>query len=160
MQQRTRPKFLRKAIALGVVVTAQAMVTGCALAASDAYSGHWMYQQTCGWGHIATLDLEQTGNTVTGKWSDGTRVRGAEGSLEGELRDGTLYVRFCGIDESSGYSVCPKFDSEVTDHLIRRGSALVWYQGSGKQFDEYLVLHPVLHGKTTVKDSNCSNDAQ
>lgn len=160
MPQRTPPKFLRKAIALGVVITTQAMVTGCVLAASDTYSGHWMYLQTCGWEHVATLNLEQTGNTVTGKWSDGTRVRGSEGSLKGELRDGTLYVRFCGVDESSGYSVCPKFDSEITDHLIRRGSALVWYQGSGKQFDEYLVLHPAVHGKATVKDSNCSNDAR
>jgi hypothetical protein len=151
---------LRKAIALGVVITTQAIVTGCVLAASDAYSGHWMYQQTCGWEHVATLDLEQIGNTVTGKWSDGTRVHGSEGSLKGELRDGTLYARFCGVDESSGYSVCPKFDSEVSDHLVRRGSTLVWYQGSGKQFDEYLVLHPAVHGNASVKDNNCSNDAE
>ena len=151
---------LRNMIPLGVVLAAQAPITGCAMAATTDYSGHWIYQQTCGWQHVATLDLEQTDSTVTGKWSDGTRVRGSEGSLKGQLVDGKLYVRFCGIDERSGYAVCPKFGTEVTDHIVRRGSTLTWYRGSGNQFDKYIDLHPAVGGKPSVVDSDCSNDIQ
>lgn len=158
MLQKTPLNFLRNMIPLGVVLAAQALITGCAMAAPTDYSGHWMYQQTCGWQHVATLDLEQTGSSVTGKWSDGTRVRGSQGSLKGKLVDGKLYVRFCGSDKSSGYTVCPKFGTEVTDHLVRRGNALTWYQGSGNQFDKYIELHPAVDGNASVLDSDCSND--
>lgn len=160
MLQKTPLKFLRNTLPLGVVLATQVLIAGCALAKPNDYSGHWMYKQTCGWQHVATLDLEQSGSTVTGKWSDGTHVRGSEGSLKGQLVDGTLYVRFCGIDESSGYAVCPKFDSDVTDHLVRRGKVLTWYQGSGSQFDKYLELHAAVGGRASVTDSDCSSDAQ
>jgi hypothetical protein len=118
-----------------------------------------MYEQARGWYHVATLDLAQTGRTVTGTWSDGTRIRGSGGSLKGELVGGVVYVHLCGADPHSGYPICPEFAGEVTDRLARRERALVWCQGSGKQFDEYLVLHPVADGTSPISDGDCSQDA-
>ncbi len=145
------------AVALSVSVTRASDAT-----TSKAFSGHWKYQQTCGPQHSATLTLRAVGDDVTGDWTDGTRVSGSDGSLKGRIRDGKLFVRYCGGDEHAGYAVCPVYETGESDYFIRKGKDLVWYRMVGKKgantFDKYVVLHPVVKGKPLPVDSHCTDN--
>ncbi|TCV97211.1 hypothetical protein EC912_101206 [Luteibacter rhizovicinus] len=165
IRSRTRLRLPRGVFVLGVLATAQVF---CIASATDAgatkpFGGNWGYKQTCGQGHSATVTLTQTGNDVAGDWTDGTRVSGTDGSLKGSIRDGKLFVRYCGGDEQAGYAVCPKYEANESDYFVRQGSDLVWYQMIGKKgenaFRKYVVMHPVVKGKPLPVDTHCAADA-
>jgi len=120
---------------------------------SEAFSGHWLYKQTCGYEHSVDLVFEQKGDDVTGQWSEGTRMNGSFGSLKGRTQDGRLYMRYCEGDERTGYTKCPEYDSESTDYFVRKGNDLVRYKSAGagvaRIFEQDLVLHQAIQGKPT-----------
>lgn len=131
-------------------------------ASSNAFNGYWTYNNDCHFGHYAEMKLTQKGADVTGDWSDGTRLSGSDGSLKGRIRGDKLFVRYCGGDEHSGYTVCPKYETEESNYLIRQGSDLVWYKGSGqgtaRTFEKYIALHPSVEGTRGSSDTDCPND--
>lgn len=96
---------------------------------------------------------------MTGDWSDGDQSFGSDGKLKGHLRDGKLFVRYCGNDAQAGYAVCPAYESNETDYFVRQGDDLVWFQMTGKKgegtFQKYVVLHPVVAGKPVATDDKC-----
>lgn len=154
----------RSALFLGVLIIGQ--VFG-AVRAADApsnkvFAGDWKYKQTCGYQHSATVTLTQTDKSVTGDWTDGTRLNGSDGSLKGSIRNGKLYVRYCGGDEHAGYAVCPSYETEESDYFAREGSNLVWYRKIGKKqestYEKYVVLHPVIKGKPLPVDDRCTDN--
>ena len=161
---RNRLRLPKSILFLGALALAQALCTANAsgATASKAFSGNWKYQQTCGSQHSATLVLSQTGNDVTGDWTDGTRMSGSDGSLKGSVRNGKLFVRYCGADEQAGYVICPTYEAEESDYFIRKGKDLVWYRMIGKKgantFDKYMVLHPVVKGQPLPVDNHCSDN--
>ncbi|WP_139350907.1 hypothetical protein [Rhodanobacter sp. C01] len=161
---RNRLRRSRRALLLGVLVAGQILCVAHAADASDAkaFTGDWKYKQTCGYQHSATVTLTQTGENVTGDWTDGTRLSGSDGSLKGSIRNGKLYVRYCGGDEHAGYAVCPSYETEESDYFARQGSDLVWYRKVGKKeestYEKYVVLHPVIKGKHLPVDDHCTDD--
>jgi hypothetical protein len=161
---RSHLRLPKNMLFLGALALAQALSVANAsdAAASKTFSGHWKYQQTCGSQHSATLTLSQAGDDVTGDWTDGTRLSGSDGSLKGSVRDGKLFVRYCGGDKQSGYAVCPTYEAEDSDYFIRNGKDLVWYRMVGKKgahtFDKYVVLHPIIKGKPLPVDDHCTDN--
>lgn len=142
------------------------MILACSsqvIAADSQFDGNWAYEQTCGSQHVASVQLSQKGDQVSGKWSDGsTRGSGTSGQLKGRGKNNKLFVRYCGDDENTSSNVCPSYDAEVSDYFMRQGNDLIWYKtfDSGKNgaLDKYLVLHPTINGKPTVKDTHCDNN--
>ncbi len=122
------------------------------------FEGHWLYAQPCGWQHGAELRLLQTGSVVKGSWSDGHRVKVWGGELQGNVRGGKLFIRFCSDgawgDESH---VCPELGSESA-YFVRQGEALVWYTKKEEAFGEYVTLHRIAKGKHLPKDNKCPNE--
>lgn len=126
---------------------------------ATTFAGNWKYIQTCGYKHSATLTLTQTGNEVSGYWSDGTRLWGADGPLKGHVRDGKLYVRYCSNDARAGYSTCPSYPTRDVDHFVRQGNDLTWYSGDDTvpedRSEKYVVLHRVIKGQPVRVDDHC-----
>jgi hypothetical protein len=160
---RIRLRQTFRALPLGALVIGQLLCSAYAKdTVSKAFDGYWTYNNNCHSGHYAEIKLTQKGGAVTGDWSDGTRLSGSDGSLKGRIRDDKLFVRYCGGDEHSKYAVCPKYETEESDYLVRQGSDLVWYRGSGqgtaRTFEKYVVLHPTVEGKHGSFDNNCPSD--
>jgi hypothetical protein len=133
-----------------------------AIAADHLFNGNWGYEQTCGPQHVASVQLSQKGDQVTGKWSDGsTRGSGTSGLLKGSSKNNKLFVLYCGDDENSDSNVCPDYDAETSDYFTRQGKDLIWYKPSsaGKKgaYGKYLVLHPSVNGKPTSRDTHCGD---
>ena len=153
----------RSAFVLGALIVAQIF---CATHAADfsttSFAGDWKYKQTCGYQHSATLTLTESGEGVTGDWTDGTRLSGSDGSLKGSIRNGKMYVRYCGGDEHAGYAVCPSYEKEESDYFTREGNDLAWYRKAGKKsaatYEKYVVLHPVIKGQKLPLDNHCTDD--
>ncbi len=150
-------------LVLGTLLAGQPLTSAHAKdTSSKAFDGYWTYNNDCHFGHYAEIELAQKGAEVTGDWSDGTRLSGSDGSLQGRIRDNKLFVRYCGSDEHSGYAVCPRYEAKESDYLVRQGSDLVWYRGSGqataRTFEKYVVLHPSAKGKRGSFDTECPND--
>jgi hypothetical protein len=129
---------------------------------SKAFDGHWAYNNDCNFGHYAELKLVQKGNSVTGDWSDGSRVEGWDGSLKGSIRDGKLHAKYCSTEPNGGHAICPSYDVSESDYFARQGHDLVWYravgQGTARSFDKYLVLHPSIKGKPDPVDGDCPSN--
>lgn len=129
---------------------------------AEAFAGHWLYKQTCGYEHSVDLVFEQKGDDVTGQWSEGTRLSGSFGSLQGRVDKDRLYMRYCEGDERSGYAKCPEYDPESVDYFVRTGKDLVRYKGTGlgtaKTFEKDLVLHRVIKVRPTITDDHCPDD--
>jgi hypothetical protein len=161
---RIRSHQSRNVLLLVALIVGQILCTTYATGApkTNTFAGDWKYKQICGYQHSATVTLTQTGEDVTGEWTDGTRLNGSDGSLKGRIRDGKLYVRYCGGDEHAGYPVCPSYETEESGYLSRLGSDLVWYRRVGKKegntFEKYVVLHPVIKGKRLPVDDHCTDD--
>ncbi|RDZ28827.1 hypothetical protein DX914_06870 [Lysobacter silvisoli] len=126
----------------------------------QAFSGQWAYRQSCGWQHTAHLDIAESGNSASGSWDDGTRANGDSGQLQGELRDGRLYLRLCSEGQASGkIAACPNF-GEASAYVVREGAILAWYRKSGEAYRPYLKLHPAGAGQTVPDDTTgCEEDA-
>jgi hypothetical protein len=160
----SRLRLHRAGAAFYVATLLLGQASGAAHAADgsnvSAFAGDWKYKQTCGYAHSAELNLTQTGTSVSGDWSDGTRLSGSDGSLKGTVRDGKLFVRYCGGDEHAGYAVCPSYDTRESDYFVRTGNDLAWYRESGegksRTFEKYVVLHAVSKGKRVVTDDHCT----
>ena len=104
------------------------------------FEGDWSYANDCEFGHYTNLSLKRRGDVVSGDWSDGTRVRGSDGSLRGALKDSRLMLELCtNGNERGGEPYCPAFDGSH-DFVERRGDALVWYRHYGDDVTQYLVL--------------------
>lgn len=161
---RIRSRYSRGVLLLGALVFGQILCAACAADTPKgaAFAGNWEYKQTCGYEHSATVTLAQNGKDVSGDWTDGTRLNGSDGSLDGRIRDGKLYVRYCGGDEHAGYAICPSYEAEESAYFTRQGNDLVWYRRVGKReentFEKYVVLHPVLKGKRLPVDDHCTDD--
>ena len=143
-----------------ILIMAAFFCVSCAWADGGPFQGDWSYEQTCGWQHIASVHLSQNGKRVEGTWSDGSaRASGSDGKLKGTVMNGRLYVRYCGGDESSGFSVCPAYDAVSSDYFVREGDDLAWYQmirkENEKKFRRYMLLHPAVNGYPLVKDDHC-----
>ena len=160
---RNRRRLLKSILFMGALAIA---LSACVTRASDAapsnvFSGSWKYQQTCGSQHSATLTLHHAGDDVTGDWTDGTSLSGSDGSLKGSIREGKLFVRYCGNDDQAGYAICPKYEPEESDYFVPVGGDLVWYRMVGKKgantFDKYVVLHAVIKGEPLPVDNHCSD---
>lgn len=159
---RVRLHQLLDVLLFGTLVVGQLLCSAYAEdTASNAFDGYWTYNNNCHSGHYAEIKLMQKGDTVTGDWSDGTRLSGSDGSLKGSIRGDKLFVRYCGGDEHSGYAVCPKYETEESDYFVRKGSDLIWYRGSSqgttRSFEKYVALHPAVEGKRGSFDNDCPN---
>lgn len=149
---------------------AASVLVGAALAlpvwAGPSFEGEWAYRQSCGWQHSAELHLEQRGDQVQGRWSDGSaRGRGSEGELRGALQAGKLHVNFCVQDPEEGMSTCPEFNEKVSDRFVLQKDTLVWYQQYGTRnkgdtvsYKKYLTLHRVRPGRQIPVDKHCPDD--
>lgn len=156
-----RLRRMRCAMLFGALIVGQIYgATRAADASAKAFFGNWKYKQTCGYQHSATLSLTQAGEDVTGDWTDGTRLNGSDGSLKGSIRNGRLYVHYCGGDVHAGYAVCPTYETEESDYFTREGHDLAWYRKSGQQphvtYEKYVVLHPVIKGQQLPVDNDCA----
>ncbi|MBO9834779.1 hypothetical protein [Xanthomonas phaseoli] len=150
---------------VGALVVAMGLITSCASSASaskaPSFSGEWAYAKKCDLGHYLSLHLQQSGDRVTGDWSEGTNVRGSDGKLQGQIRDGILYARYCSDDGEGGYSVCPAF-SGPDDQFRFENGVLVRYQKYGSDYRRSVALHPDVAGKDVPFDRQCtdSEDSQ
>jgi hypothetical protein len=126
---------------------------------AQRFGGHWTYSNDCQFGHYVDIDLVQNGASVTGSWSDGTRVEGWDGLLNGNIRDGKLHAKYCGTEANSGHAVCPGYDANESDYFARRGHDLVWYKsvghGADRSFEKYAVLHPSAKGEHEAVAGDC-----
>jgi hypothetical protein len=150
----------------GLMATLLLAGVGClspVLAADDSFNGSWGYEQTCGMQHVADVRLSQKGDAVTGDWSDGSaRGSGTYGKLLGTVKEGKLFVRYCGGDDNSAYDICPSYQAEASDYFVRQGKDLVWYKMDGtpseSKFIKYLVLHQEVKGKPVILDTRCTDE--
>lgn len=146
----------RTRILIGIATCALAQA-GCAKTLSD-FQGDWAYKQTCGTHHSAELKLVQAGHDVIGQWADGDRSSGSDGLLKGRVREGKLFMRYCGNDEQAGYTICPDYEADEADYLVRQGDNLVWYRMAGSKgagaFEKYVVLHRVT-SRPIATDDGC-----
>ena len=115
--------------------------TPLAPVAGGAFEGDWYYGSDCDFGHYVNLGLKRVGNGYIGDWSDGTRVRGSQGNLQGKVRNGELVAQLCDDgNDVGGVPDCPKFE-EPHDIFVRSGDHLVWsYVYDGKR-TQYVTLH-------------------
>ncbi|MFO3707295.1 hypothetical protein ACI6Q5_20505 [Xanthomonas codiaei] len=108
-------RFTKKEIVRCMAVTAIALSAACADASPlagarvDNFANKWASATACGSGHFLSMELEQQNAHVTGAWSEGTNARGGGGKLQGDVRSGQLYVRYCSDDGEAGYAACPNF---------------------------------------------------
>lgn len=123
-----------------------------------AFDGEWGFASDCDFGHYITLGLKRSGNTVAGDWSDGTRVRGSQGELRGEIRKGELTLQRCNDGTSAGGEPeCPAFQ-ESHDTLVQVGSTLVWYHVYDGERTRYVVLERA--PATSPRNLGCENDQE
>ncbi|QNH22922.1 hypothetical protein HEP73_03871 [Xanthomonas sp. GW] len=144
---------------LGVLFFAATVLTAaCSSAASAAkvppFAGKWGYAKKCDLGHYLGLDLQQSGDRVSGDWSEGTNARGSDGRLEGRVRGNKLYVRYCSDDGEVGYAVCPEY-SGAEDYFLIEQETLVRYQKYGSSYRRGVALHPDRPGKEVPFDKDC-----
>lgn len=126
---------------------------------SGSFTGTWEYGKKCGFGHFVTISLKQSGDSASGTWSEGTMVKGSDGQLTGKLRGNRLYVRYCGRDEASGYTVCPEFDAE-SDYLIRVGDSLIRFRMFGTAYRKDISLHrQTSRNSERIDESACGEEA-
>lgn len=141
-----------------VAATAPASGSPAETPAATTFSGRWAYAQSCGWQHSAHLEFRATAEGIRGAWSDGTRVGGESGELQGRLRDGRLFVRFCREAEGTAPGICPDFDIEKS-YVARKDGQLVWYREYGADgYRPYLTLHPAVAGADVPTDDDCPED--
>ena len=142
----------------GAVVAPPASTSPAEKAAAATFAGRWAYVQSCGWQHSAHLEFKTTADGIRGAWSDGTRVGGESGELQGRLRDGKLFVRFCREADGKAPGICPDFDIE-TSYVVRNDGQLVWYREYGADgYRPYLTLHPAVAGADVPTDDDCPED--
>lgn len=144
---------------LGVLLfAATVLTTSCSSAASAAkvsqFAGKWAYAKKCDSGHYLGLDIRQSGDRVSGDWSEGTNARGSDGKLEGQVRGDKLYVRYCSDDGEVGYAACPEYSGAEDYFLIDKGT-LVRYQKYGSSYRRGVTLHPDGAGKDVPFDTEC-----
>ena len=160
------PTRLRLAFAVLALCMASACAqsSGPVAAAPDSakatatFAGRWAYAQSCGWQHSAHLEFRATADGIRGAWSDGTRVGGESGELQGRLRDGKLFVRFCREAEGKAPGICPDFDIEKS-YFVRKDRQLVWYREYGADgYRPYLTLHSAVAGAEVPTDDDCPED--
>lgn len=121
-------------------------------AAGPSFDGQWGYRQECRFGHVANLQLHQKGREISGSWDDGTRVRGEDGLLKGEVRNGRAYLWFCSQSTDDPAHTCPNYGPEEA-YLQPAGETLIWYRGSAA----YITLHRSGPDKTVpVDESDCA----
>lgn len=139
-------------------VVAMGLMTSCAGSAyaskSTTFSGEWGYAKRCDLGHYLGLHLQQHGDRVTGDWSEGTNAHGHDGQLQGEVRGGTLYIRYCSEDGGKSYAACPAF-SGPEDRFRLQNGLLVRYQKYGSGYRRDVALHPSVAGKDVPFDQEC-----
>ena len=146
--------YLLAVISIGFFIQASAN--------NNKFNGKWVYEQTCGPQQVASIELTQKENQVDGKWSDGsTRGSGTSGKLKGSIKNGKLFVHYCGDDENSDHPICPEYESESSDYFVRQGRDLIWYKltlgKNGNEFEKHLLLHPTINGNVLIKDSKCTS---
>lgn len=144
---------------LGVLFFAVTLLTtSCSSTASAAkvpsFAGKWAYAKKCDSGHYLGLELQQSGDHVSGDWSEGTNARGSDGKLEGQVRGDKLYVRYCSDDGEVGYAACPNY-SGAEDYFLIDKDTLVRYQKYGSSYRRGVVLHPDGPGKEVPFDKDC-----
>jgi hypothetical protein len=124
----------------------------------DRFEGDWYYGSDCDFGHYVTLGLKRAGQRYSGHWSDGTRVRGSQGELQGEVGKGELLVQRCDDGtEVGGAPDCPKF-GEAHDVLVRTGNSLVWSRVYDGKRTPYVTLHRAAQKKVDMH-AECKGDA-
>lgn len=153
MARMTMNQLRRACLLFGLAITSPAM-------AAAGFQGDWAYHQTCGWRHAAGVSLKVRDGKVTGNWSDGSaRGIGEQGSLQGDIRDGKLYVHFCtdSPEQMASDVGCTNFDTTQTDYFVLRGDQLDWYRQSDDNA-KYLTLHRKIAGKKTPTDNHCEGE--
>ena len=116
---------------------------GRAQTANDPFDGNWIYEQSDGSRHVASICHNHQGSEVDGDWSDGSaRGSGIFGHLKEEVKGDKLFVRYCGGDDNSDNPVCPDYQKQESDYFVRQGKALVWYRNDGAKYERYIALYP------------------
>lgn len=104
------------------------------------FAGDWVYSNSCHFGHFVNMEITQQGAKIAGSWADGSRVRGWNGELQGDVRDGRASLRLCTQDDAKPDYACPNFGQEA-GYLQRSGQTLLWYRSS-YMAEPYAVLVP------------------
>ncbi|WP_115045830.1 hypothetical protein [Xanthomonas arboricola] len=157
----TAQRQLNKKIMRCMSLTVIALSAACSNASPPAgatvgnFANKWAYATACGSGHFLSVDLNQQKSHVTGDWSEGTNARGGGGKLEGDVRSGKLYVRYCSDDGEAGYEACPNFSGEE-DYFVLEKGALVRYQKFGNTYKRDVALHPDIKGKQ-IPSETCAD---
>lgn len=131
-----------------------AVLSTCVTAGTPSFQGQWSYRQTCGWNHSVNMQLSGEGKSYTGNWDDGTRVRGDNGQVRGDVRGNRLMLRFC---TQTSDQACSDF-GQISGFAIRKGTALHWYRKSGDSYSPYLVLQQAKAGQTVPADNQCDDE--
>jgi hypothetical protein len=126
--------------------------------APGIFAGNWSYAKTCGSGHYVNLTLNQRGGHVSGEWSAGTDIRGGDGQLEGQIRGGRLYVRYCSTGGEEGYEVCPRFGGDE-DYFELEGGVLKRFVKYGTAYRQDISLHSYAPGEPVRLDNDGCDDA-
>jgi len=131
-------------------------------ASAAVFEGDWSFASDCDFGHYVTLTLKQSGGSVTGDWSDGTRVRGSQGLIRGDIRNDQLIAKRCGDGSNvSGLPNCPAFEASH-DTFVREGNALIWYQTYNSERTRYaeLVRPPAKSDRTQGCEEDNASEGQ
>ncbi|MDR6674224.1 hypothetical protein [Xanthomonas sp. 1678] len=144
---------------LGILLFAATVLPASVASAAKAppFEGKWAYANKCGSGHYLGINLRQSGDRVSGNWSEGTNVHGGDGKLEGQLRGKKLYVRYCSDDEEVGYADCPEFSGDEDYFRVDRGM-LVRYKKYGSSYVRTVALYPDVIGKDVPLVEECLDE--
>jgi hypothetical protein len=135
--------FIGMQIYRGIVLILAFAAAPLTAMANGPFDGHWEshHQDENGLYYGAQLDLEQSGDQVSGTWGEGSTQRVWSGSLKGTAVDHKLNVRFCS-DGSFGNEpfVCPNLEPESNLFVVDDGK-LTWYRKQDSGVELYEILH-------------------
>ncbi|WP_373753682.1 hypothetical protein [Neisseria weixii] len=123
------------------------LLAACSNAQQPSFTGTWSYStQTEDATGGKEIVLKQTGNTVTGEWSEGTSTGSVgNGKAKGYIKDGKLFLGYCSISGTE-YKVCPEYEEDKSYFIIKNNKMIEYYlvnNGSGstyKQGDNFSLI--------------------
>ena len=126
--------------------------------AASPFSGAWSCRNTDGFELFVSIELKSTAHSVSGTWSNGTRIRLHEGELQGNVRGIRLYFSECnnGAHGQDYGSICPKY-GPPDSYLEYRQRKMYWYSKAGNKYKLFYVL---AHGAIKIQEhasQKCSN---
>lgn len=123
------------------------LLAACSNAQQPFFTGTWSYStqagDTVGGKEIV---LKQTGDVVTGEWSEGISTGSVgNGKAKGYIKDGKLFLGYCSISGTE-YKTCPEYEEDKSYFIIKNNKMIEYYlvnKGDGrkyKQGDNFILI--------------------